>query len=87
MDKFGIFDILTKLSTNKTATDGLSEAVKKISNSLLSSQNSALNETREKVIVKNERSKKPKFSQSAILQVLKKHDELSRQIDLNNKKP
>ena len=87
MDKFGIFDILTKLSTNKTATDGLCEAVKKISNSLSESQNTTPKATNEKVIVKNDHSKKPKFSQSAILQVLKKHDELSKQIDINNKKP
>ncbi|MBR5438613.1 MAG: hypothetical protein IKV61_00125 [Clostridia bacterium] len=87
MDKFGIFDILTKLSSNKTATDGVIDAVKNISNNLKTHKNEELKSGENKTIQKNDHAKKPKYSQSAILEVLKKHEELSKKIDENNKKP
>ncbi|MBO5851038.1 MAG: hypothetical protein J6R29_01750 [Clostridia bacterium] len=79
MDKFGIFDVLTKLASNKTATNGIINAVKNVSANLTNNENIA--------VKKSENSKEPKFSKSAILSVLKKHEELSKQIDAKNKKP
>ena len=87
MDKFGIFDILTKLSSNKTATDGVIDAVKNISNNLKTYKSEDTKNNENRTIHKNDHSKKPKYSQSAILEVLKKHEELSKKIDENNKKP
>ncbi len=78
MDKFGIFDILTKLASNEKATNGIINAVKNVSSNLKNNENI--------VVKKSENSKEPKFSKSAILSVLKKHEELSKQIDKNNKK-
>ena len=87
MDKFGIFDILTKLTANNLATDGVIDAVKTVANNLKTTQNLSENGITNKTVQKNDHSKKPKYSHSAILQVLKKHEELSKKIDENNKKP
>ena len=79
MDKFGIFDILTKLASNEKATNGIINAVKSVSSNLKNNENT--------IAKKSENSKEPKFSKSAILSVLQKHEKLSKQIDAKNKKP
>lgn len=94
MDKFGIFDLLTKLASNKTATDGIINAVKTVSSNLnnnVSNGGKNLQENNKNTqnnVVKTDHLKK-KYSQYAILEVLKKHDSLSKKIDENikNKKP
>ena len=84
MDKFGLFDILNKLQVNE-----------KQSNALLTLLNSFLNsnllKTNSQTIKKSEsptHTEPPHYFKSdAILNVIKKHDSISKQIDLNGKKP
>ena len=83
MDKFGIFDVLTKLSSNNDAKNGIMNAVKDLSLNLTNAPRFTPLESAKK----EQSSKKPKYSHDAILQLLKRHDELSKQIDKNNKKP
>ncbi len=79
MNKFGLIDIFTKLSQDKNAVKLLTNTV----NSLLNKNPASLSEqTEEKKIVQ---AKKLKYSQEAILSLLKRHDELSKNIDLQIK--
>ena len=82
MDKFGLFDILNKLQVSEKQSNALQNLVSGFLNSNLIKPN---NKT-------NEKSESPKSSEpplylksDAILKVIKKHDLISKQIDLDNK--
>ncbi len=76
MDKFGIFDILNKLASDKATSDKIINAVKNVANVNLNKNK------------QEEKSQKPKikYSQTAILNLLQKHDKMSKEIDKNTKK-
>ncbi len=80
MNKFGLIDIFTKLSSDKNAQDFLSTAVK-----------SLLNGNEGKAVTPAPAPKTPsaqptkKANNEAILSLLKRHDEISKSIDLAEK--
>ncbi len=82
MDKFGLFDIFTKLTQDKNVKNLLSSTL----NSLFSQ-----NFSKPKVEMPTKQSpnatKPNKYSQEAILNLLKRHDEISKNIDINTVKP
>ena len=77
MNKFGLIDVFTKLAQDKNTVNNISSVVSSLLN------NNKSNAKNTKV------SDKPnnKYSQNAIITLLKRHDELSKQIDLIEKKP
>ena len=80
MNKFGLIDIFTKLSQDKNAVNLLTNAVSSLFNK------SSINANVKKDLSPNERKPvKTKYSQDAIISILKKHEELSKNIDLQNK--
>ncbi len=87
MDKFGIFDILTKLASDKTTREKIANTIKTVSTA------NALTQKDKKDLPKKEqndalklRNKQGKYSQTVILEILKKHDKISKEIDEKTKK-
>ena len=83
MDKFGLFDILSKLQTN----DKQNNAIKSLLDGLL---NSPIAKKQDNIDKKDESPKitepPPYFKSQAIIDVIKNHDLISKQIDKDNKK-
>ena len=83
MDKFGLLNILNKLQVNEKQSTALK-------NLLTAFLNANTPNPSDKTIEKGESPKPieppPYFKSDAILNVIKKHDLLSKQIDINNKK-
>ena len=83
MNKFGLFDILSKLQNNDKQNDLLQ-------NLLSSFLNTKTQKNQESNVKKDESPNitepPPYFKSQAILNVIKKHDLLSMQIDNDNKK-
>lgn len=80
MNKFGLIDIFTKLSQDKNAVNLLANTFntlinKKEASSPINAQNKKTNQIKEK----------QKYSQEAILALYKRHEEMSKMIDLNSK--
>lgn len=82
MDKFGIFDIFTKLAQDKNVQNLLSSTI----NSLISKP-TLENKTNAPTKQNAPPVKHNKYSEEAILKVLKRHDEISKNIDKNLEKP
>ncbi len=80
MDKFGLINLFTKIAQDKNAQNLLSSAF----NSLISNKGEKINDNSVKT-QKPYKNNKPKYSQEAILNVLKRHDEISKNIDRNEK--
>ena len=77
MDKFGIFNLIEKLSPLKEALKPLTSQVEnKAENSELSK------EKVEKLSIKTENN----YSHKAVCDFIKRHDEISKRIDKNLKK-
>ncbi len=82
MDKFGLFDILNKLQSNNKQSDILSNLL----TNFLSKQSSNPPAEKNKKGVDSKITEPPPYYKSdAILNVIKKHDILSKQIDKDNK--
>ena len=82
MDKFGIFDIFTKLAQDKNVQNLLSSTINTlISKPSLENKNNAPTKQSDQTIKRN------KYSEEAILKLLKRHDEISKNIDKNLEKP
>ena len=77
MDKFGFIDIFTKLAQDKNVSNLLSSTI----NSLLSKPN--LENKNAISINKTPPAKRNNYSQEAILNLLKRHNEISKNIDKN----
>ncbi len=80
MNKFGLINLFTKIAEDKNAQNLLSGAI----NSLFNNNGEKVNSSS----VKTENPTPPqkiKHSQGAILNLLKRHDEISKNIDLNEK--
>ena len=76
MNKFSLIDVFTKLASDKNSLNTLSSLV----NGLV---NGSKNNTQQKR--QSSGPSKNKYSQEAILSLLKKHEEMSKNIDLKNK--
>ncbi len=80
MDKFGLINLFTKIAQDKNAQNLLTNAF-----------NSLVNTSSEKVSDNGVKPKKPaqnkmkQHSQEAILNLLKRHDEISKNIDITEK--
>ena len=82
MDKFGLIDIFTKLAQNKNIENMLSSTL----NSLFTKP--PLQQKDSPPATPNtSKLNKNKYSQEAILNLLKRHDEISKTIDKNLEKP
>lgn len=77
MDKFGLFNIIEKLSPLKDVLKPLAEQLEK-----KEERAGVSNETAENI------NQKPKniYSQTAVYNFIKRHDEISKRIDKNLKK-
>ena len=78
MNKFGLIDVFTKLAQDKNTVSNISSVVNSLFNNSKLKQNAKTNKT-------TDNSPNP-YSQNAIVSLLKRHEELSKQIDLNEKK-
>ena len=76
MNKFSLIDVFTKLANDKNSLNTLTSLV----NGLVSNNKNPTQQTKQ-TTPNNEK----KYSQEAILSLLKKHDEMSKNIDLKNK--
>lgn len=80
MNKFGLIDIFTKLSQDKNAVNLLANTVNTILNKKdLTPFNNIKTKTN------NQEIKREKYSKEAILSLYKRHEEMSKMIDLNLK--
>ncbi len=78
MDKFGLFNSLSKLATNENALNSITKLIKTV----------ASNNANQEISNKPKANKviKAHYDTKAIQDVLKRHDEISKFIDLQNKK-
>ncbi|MBO5713793.1 MAG: hypothetical protein J6R88_06350 [Clostridia bacterium] len=83
MDKFGLFDFISKLSTNKEAQNSISNILNKV----FSSANESANKTENVSKTFNESSDvyRSPSSYSLYNDMMKKHDEISKNIPNSNK--
>ena len=84
MDKFGLFDLISKLSSTENNSTPLSKLIDG-----LVSANKTTNDNN-KIIKKGGESHlkdtPPHYKSDAILKIIEKHDKLSKEIDKNNEK-
>lgn len=73
MEKFGIFDVIEKLSPLKKTAETLLPAIEK------------LQQTKKQSDKKTEQNLKNKPYNASILAYIKRHDEISKRIDSKNK--
>ena len=79
MDKFGLFDLISKLSSNESTINSIAKIVE----NAVSSKD---NKTDKNKSVKKENLNKPKYNSNAIQEILKRHQEISKKIDEEYKK-
>lgn len=79
MDKFGLFELLSKLSYSKNNDSPLIN----ILNGLISSKNKENPKKMGDGVTINEPP--PYYKSDAILKIISRHNEISKQIDKNNK--
>ena len=84
MDKFGLFDFISKLSTDKEAQNSINTVIGKLfSNGKNASKNSENVKTEEKVNVSSDVYRSPS-SYTLYSDMIKRHDEISKTIKNNN---
>lgn len=71
MDKFGLFDVISKLSSNENAINSISNIIKNI----------ASNDNKKTNNYKPNPSNSFSYSPNAIQSILKRHEEISKKID------
>ena len=83
MDKFGIFDLISKLSSTENKDNPLSKLI----DGLVSpNKNQATNAPQIKKGGNAHLKDTPRYNSDAILKIIEKHDKLSKQIDKNQNK-
>ncbi len=82
MDRFGLFNILSKLQTNENQRNALQSLLGNLLNSSMQKSDNSNKENSEGSKITEP---PPYFKSEAILNVIKKHDLLSKQIDKDNK--
>ena len=83
MDKFGLFDILSKLQGNDKQNNAILNLLNNLANSNLLKANEI---SKEKGESPKPTEPPPYFRNQAIIKVIKNHDLISKQIDKDNKK-
>ena len=82
MDKFGLFDLLNKLQLNEKQSNALQNL---LSGFLSTNAQKPSDSKNEKGVSPKIIEPPPYFKSEAILNVIKKHDLISKQIDKDNK--
>ena len=83
MNKFGIFDFLNKTLSNGGVDSILNTPLNSLFNTANTQQNASEKSQNEHKKISNN---KPNYSQKAVILMLKNHDKLSKEIDLQNGK-
>ncbi len=83
MDKFGLFDLLSKLSTTENKNNPILKLLDSFS--FTTSKKPSQNLSTKKGGV-NHLKATPQYKSDAILKIIENHDKLSKQIDKNNNK-
>lgn len=79
MDKFGLFDLISKLSSNESTINSIAKIVE----NAVSNKENVANKDKS---IKKENLSKPKYNSNAIQEILKRHQEISKKIDEEYKK-
>ena len=82
MDKFHFFDVFSKLLENKNSMNSITGAFNSIIKSLDKKEPTTPAESKKQPLV----TKNKTYSQKAIIDLISKHEKLSKQIDENLKK-
>ena len=77
MDKFGLFDIISKLTSNETALNAITK--------LFSPSANKPNTEKEAPPTSEPKRSTASYNKGAILSIIKRHDEISKAIDKREK--